>query len=268
MTLDAIEPQPAIDVDEAPDQISTKSLTAALADYFAMPEWALMFNVADQCGVNGRRFADAVAVGMWQSRGYEVQGIEVKISKSDWRKELSTGQKAEAVAKYCDRWWIAAPLGIVNKDELPPTWGLIEMTKRGWRRTVQAPRLSPQPVDRLFMCSLIRRAKEGTEADIARRVAKAIEHEKAAVNKRVEDEVKRRTRHLTEYEIKVKALVEASGKELSEWELTPDLARALKALREMHFCKYGASLKTLSNSLARLKADVDALQAHMPESEA
>lgn len=93
-----------------------------------------------------KRRIDLLAVNMWLSRGRDVQGIEVKVRRTDWVKELQQ-PKADEWFSICDRWWLAAPQGIVRADELPKAWGFLEMRRNGdsWRlfEKVKAPALEP-----------------------------------------------------------------------------------------------------------------------------
>ncbi len=50
------------------------------------------------------RAADAVAMDLWPSKGLEIHGHEVKVSRSDWLSELKQPEKCEPVKRYCDRW--------------------------------------------------------------------------------------------------------------------------------------------------------------------
>lgn len=112
------EPDPATRWTEA-------LLVAALRSRYGGADWALVTQVRDGAGWDRRTF-DAVAIGLWQSRGHAIHGFECKVSKSDWKRELAQPQKAEPLAAFCDRWWIVAPRGVVDPSTLPETWGLLE----------------------------------------------------------------------------------------------------------------------------------------------
>jgi hypothetical protein len=47
-------------------------------------------------------------MSLWPSRGIELHGIEIKVSRNDWLKELGDPAKADEIARFCDRWWVAA----------------------------------------------------------------------------------------------------------------------------------------------------------------
>ncbi len=65
-------------------------------------------------------------MNLYPSRGLEINGFEVKGSRQDWIKELKSPEKSAPVQRFCDRWWIVAPAGIIQPGELPPTWGQFE----------------------------------------------------------------------------------------------------------------------------------------------
>lgn len=124
---------------------------------YSAPAWGLLWEVPNGTGHNKSRTADAMAMSLWPSRGLELHGFELKTVRSDWLGELKNPAKAEALAKYCDRWWIVAEPGVVEVGELPPSWGLIE--RRGSVLRVQreaAAHVAPVEPDTSFLASLFR----------------------------------------------------------------------------------------------------------------
>lgn len=102
------------------------------------------------------RYADALVVSCWPSRGRWLGGIEVKVSLSDWRKEVAQPKKADAFQRYCKYWWVAAPKGVVPIGEVPETWGLLECTERGVEEAKPAPATECDPVDLPLVASICR----------------------------------------------------------------------------------------------------------------
>lgn len=132
--------------------------------------WVVLPQVRGGTGSSGSRFADAVAMSLWPSRGLELEGFEIKVSRNDWLRELKEPEKADEIYRHCDRWWIvAADESIVREGELPPTWGL--MVVRGGRliNKTLAPKLSPQPLSKGFFAALLRVvSKEYIPAEVVR----------------------------------------------------------------------------------------------------
>lgn len=76
-------------------------------------------------GPVGRR-ADALYCGFTSASGRVLIGHELKVSRADWRTELSKVGKADPWADACHAWYIVAPsTEIVPPEELPEGWGLL-----------------------------------------------------------------------------------------------------------------------------------------------
>ena len=104
------------------------------------------------------------AMGLWPSRGLHLHGFEIKVSRSDWLRELKSPAKADKMFRYFDRWWLAvADKDIVRNGELPETWGLLVMDKI----VKTAPELEAAPMTREFLAAIMRRVGENSpEAQI------------------------------------------------------------------------------------------------------
>jgi len=140
---------------------TTTQIKAALAAKFPLPEYALFFEVPDSTGYGKCRTADALAMSCWPSRGLDLTGFEIKASRTDWLKEKQNPAKAESICQFCDFWYVVVgSRKIVRDGELPPTWGLIEPRGSKLVVTKEAPRLSPVPVNRNFLASVLRKACE------------------------------------------------------------------------------------------------------------
>lgn len=85
-------------------------------------------------GTSGRR-ADAVHIGLWASRGAgRIDVCELKVSRSDFRRELEQPAKAEAWWPYSTTFSIVSPgVHITPPEDLPTGWGLMVPGSRGRR---------------------------------------------------------------------------------------------------------------------------------------
>lgn len=91
-------------------------------------------------GGPGTRRADALYAGFTSASGRILIGHEIKVSRSDWRNELTKVGKADAWADACHAWYIVAPsTDIVPPEELPDGWGLMlpPRTSRGRRMKIE-----------------------------------------------------------------------------------------------------------------------------------
>ncbi len=135
-----------------------EDLIAALAARYEHPRYAFFTEVGNAVGFPSSRI-DALAMAMWRSLGLEVHGFEIKASRSDWLREKRQPFKNEDLYFYCDRWWlVVGNTDIIKDDELPPTWGLLVPRGKSLVVAVKAPQLSPQPLDRAFVASILRKA--------------------------------------------------------------------------------------------------------------
>lgn len=131
-------------------------------------EWAVLRHVRDGGGWD-RRTCDALAMGLWPSRGLVLRGFEIKVTRADFKREAQDPEKAEAVAGFCDEWWLVTPPGLVRDPgvDLPPSWGLMEPRSGGLTIKKKVTRLDPTPVSRGFLAQLFKGAT--AEADDLRR---------------------------------------------------------------------------------------------------
>lgn len=144
----------------------TTSMRMALRKRCAAPAWSLLEEVGDSTGHAVSRFADAIGMSLWPSRGLELHGFELKASRADWLRELNAPEKAEAISRFCDRWWVVAGAeNVVAHGELPPSWGLLVLRGRVLATVHEAPKQeSPAPIERRFLAALLRRATQTFES--------------------------------------------------------------------------------------------------------
>lgn len=148
--------------------ISTSDLTHRLFRKYDTSEDAITdkYIVATQVRTSGSytdRTADAVVIGSWPSSGYQVEGFEVKISRSDWLNELKHSNKHLATKKYCHRFYLLiASETFVKPGELPDDWGMMVAHGNGLKIVKQAPELVPEPMSVQFVTGLMRANKRET----------------------------------------------------------------------------------------------------------
>lgn len=195
-------------------------LRALLRVKFPPDQFALLYEVRDAAGFGASRSADAIIVGLWPSRGCLVEGFEVKVSRSDWLRELKKPEKAEAFVKFCDRWWVVASSDDVARlDELPATWGLMVKSGRGLGVRKEAPKLAAQPIDRGFLAAMLKRAcSVGLDAPEVVAVVEARVKEAAArLERDAGFDYKRTTETLTSLQLAVEQFERASGVKITAY---------------------------------------------------
>lgn len=94
-------------------------------------EWGTFCEVTDKAQ---QRRVDFLAVNLWVNRGRMMHGVEVKVQRADWMKELRS-PKADVWYGLVDHWFLAAPQGVAQLDEIPESWGYLELlrTKDSWK---------------------------------------------------------------------------------------------------------------------------------------
>lgn len=165
------------------------AVLAAVEKRFPPPAYVTLPQVRNGTGYSRRttRTADAIVASVWPSRGLHFTGIEIKVSRSDWMREIADLGKAAEIQRFCHYWYVAAPAGLIQAAEVPETWGLIECDARGSRYTKEAPTLKASPPDMLFVCAVLRAAADAHAAHFHKAIPVA------EVEKRIEEQIERRT---------------------------------------------------------------------------
>jgi hypothetical protein len=140
---------------------SAQRVEALLAKRYAAPEYAFLRQVNEGTGRHAGRRVDAIAMSLWPSRGLDLHGFEIKVSRQDLRVELKEPEKADALHRYCNFWWlVVAPDVIGQFDTCPRTWGVLEARENGASLAVvrDAPRCDAEPPTLSLFAALLRAA--------------------------------------------------------------------------------------------------------------
>lgn len=119
----------------------TKLLTHTLLDhhnrrpYGSWPEWVAVPEIEAK-GAGGQRL-DVLAVRR-SYRNPEVRGCEVKVTRSDFNKDVDTG-KYRGYLAVCNTLYFCVPSGLVKKHEVPHDAGLMVWSGRKWSVIKRAP---------------------------------------------------------------------------------------------------------------------------------
>ena len=236
-------------------------ICSALRLRFPRESHALLFEVADTTG-GTRRYADAVAIGLWSSHGHAIEGVEVKISRSDFLNEMKQPQKSEAVFKFCNRWWLACPKDMVKPAEIPHTWGLLELHSDGvLRQKVKAPKLTPIGCTMGFLAALLRRHagvdEEMAKNEIDREVQMATERIRVRLEEKAKNDYSSRVRLAEESLKTVERIKEETGLDLTSHRHRDDELIAAIQLAMKLRGRWNSPLKNLRASSELLIAAID-----------
>lgn len=127
--------------------------------------WAFIPQVRNEAGANATRTLDAIAIGLWPSRGLEAIGYEIKCSRSDVVAELRNPAKSEAFIPYLDRFYlVTATDKMIDLEELPESWGWMSATG-GQASRLKTIKIAPKraaedvlPMSRGMIAALTRQA--------------------------------------------------------------------------------------------------------------
>jgi hypothetical protein len=240
--------------------MNSKDVRALLRSRYCAPEWALNFEVANGTGAGSSRYADAVAMNLWPSRGLKVHGFEIKVSKSDFMNEIRNPAKSSAIQKYCDFWWIVAPKEAVDESLLPPTWGWLRADKDRLVAVKDAPHLEPEPLSRTFMAAMIRRSSDHDAGEIRAIVDKQVADLRKDDEARVRKEIEYKTRDGNAAVAELAKLKAAIG--VRGWGLlnTDEVVRAVRLIME---CDIGGAYGGVKAIRTSLKQSIDRIDKAM-----
>jgi hypothetical protein len=88
-------------------------------------------------------------------------GIEIKVSRSDFMREMKKPIKRDAALRLCNQYYFAAPKGLLVEADLPDESGLIEIDPLTGKAavTAEAPFRETGVATWAFVASLARRIK-------------------------------------------------------------------------------------------------------------
>lgn len=210
--------------------ISSQDIRSALEAQYTTPEWYLGFEVGNSTGSDCRRHADAVAVNAYPSKGFEIRGFEIKISKSDLKSELENGLKSDEVARYCDYWFLVVPKGLADEFTLPITGGVIEYQDGKLRQKTKATRLDKQSPSTGFLCAMLR-GRDRAFNDEVNKLANKIAVQRQSNTTYQARQDKKNLEQLLE---KIEEIKEKTGIELSSWSPAQSIIDRLNAAQNLN----------------------------------
>lgn len=250
---------------------SQADLLDALRARYPRDSYALFRNIRNATGFQrGARYADALVMSLWPSRGLELIGFEIKISRQDWLKELNQPEKAEEFYRYCDKWWLlVSDTAIVHPGELPSTWGLLAPRGRRLAAKVEAPQLNPQPLSKEFLASLLRtiEKEQTSEVDIERHYQRGYDegyrHSKEALEKRYTARLADEQRRYDTLHKKIEQFEQASGIKIDYYHDTSALGAAVATLLRGDHTQHRAALVHMLTQVQHIASQLERSIQHL-----
>lgn len=114
---------------------------------------------------NPEQRIDAWVLNCYPSRKYEKIAFEIKVSRNDFLNEIKTPEKRQQALQLSNRFYFAAPEGLIKLEELPEECGLVEFAenKTTCKWTKEAPWRDVEEPTWRFLAAVSRRIlKDGT----------------------------------------------------------------------------------------------------------
>lgn len=231
-----------------------------LVKRYPVGECVILQEVSDSSGFARSRSLDWMVVNLWPSRGLSIIGIEMKSWRGDWLKERKNPKKQENHFQYCDYFYLLTTEPNVAKlDEIPETWGWLEIKGNIIKVMKEAPKQNPVTVDRGFLCAMLRRAASKDhwvhEDSIADRISVAEENAK----RYTQDTLDRANKELDMLRRKIIDFEKASGVVIGSYRYENDQAKigqAVKFVLDGGVTQYELRLKELKQSTSKILSDV------------
>lgn len=144
---------------------ATEQIRKALRQRYSKTGFYLYEEVKRSSGyAKPERFADAIAISLFPSKGITLTGYEIKTRRSDLLAELRDPAKADAIKQFCDYWVLIVSNRsmLEGKIQVPDDWGIERFAPPNenlphgmWITTRKAKQLYPKPPDRYFLASLL-----------------------------------------------------------------------------------------------------------------
>jgi hypothetical protein len=140
--------------------ITAENIIARLRKRYEPPEWVLLTEFHNATGSEATNRFDALAFNVWPSRGMIRVGVEVKVSRSDFARELANHDKRAAIERHCHEVYFAVAKGVCEPREVPEPWGLLVEHGDAMKCTVKPKFRDVGPMDPSLGLVALRRLHE------------------------------------------------------------------------------------------------------------
>lgn len=152
--------------------MNAEHIRAAIRNrYSDSRQYAVAEEVGLTTGYSHRRI-DMIIVDCYGSNGFRIDGIEIKVSTADLRRELQDPEKHLAFFDKIDYFTLAVPQGVAEPliESIPQKWGILIVNEDGTTRYKRRPlaledKKSDGAVPRGFMAELIRSIQKRQPAE-------------------------------------------------------------------------------------------------------
>ncbi len=107
--------------------MTSAEILAGLEHRHREPKWLTLRELPNSTGGRFDRRVDLFAIAAWPSGGFETISYEVKISRSDFLRDIKQPMKQRRGRLYSSQFYFATPPGLIKPNEIPDWAGLIEI---------------------------------------------------------------------------------------------------------------------------------------------
>lgn len=212
-------------------------LDVMLRQIYQAPRYGYLSEVREGTGYSKSGSCDGLAMNLWPSDGLDLIGFEIKVSRSDWIREIQNPMKSEAFSKFCSWWYIVATPGVVKIEELPALWGLMEPVgdKLKYRRpaTKRPDIVSP---DRLLLAAIMRKVIQESVSQSIIEKTRAEAYREGKEQGVREEQYRHQNNHYTELFKTVETFEKQSGVSLQSWD-SGNIGETVRYVREWNSLK-------------------------------
>jgi len=220
--------------------MKAEQLKKLLIEKYPGPEWALIFELSKGVGWIGQEGRiDVAAFNCWPSKGHHRLAFEIKVSRSDFQRELQQPKKRMWVEENFDETYFVVPHNLIKEHEVPETWGILMATKKGdklIRRKMATPRDTPELPEGLALSAIRQLSAQMLNAErnhyyfegvailtqemidkkVARQLKEAFEHERDALHN-MQNTVLEMQRESNDYVAELQAPLKKLAELINEW---------------------------------------------------
>ena len=247
--------QPAAKPADKP--MTSADVCAAISGHFGHGErYAVLFEVRNAAGFNANRSIDAVVMSLWPSLGLELWGMEIKVNRYDWTRELNNPKKASDVFHHFDRWFLVAPDGVAKSDEIPGPWGWFIPSKDGRLQRAREAAKNPdvKPLDRQFLAMLMRQTARKDGALIESAVNNARTELRQQMNAEIDHRALERLGDLKKDAEQWQKVRELLKQKPDDYIYQPDVIECLRVLIRSGVAHSHGGLQSLITEVDRIQA--------------
>ena len=223
------------------------------------------YAVAEEVGLTTGypyRRLDMMVLDCFGSNGFRIDGIEIKVSTSDLRRELEDPEKHVAFFDVIDYYTLAVPAGVVEPlmDVIPKKWGILVVQENGNTRYKRRPlaledRKYDKPVPRGFFASVTRaiQSRQPSEQELHAQYELGFKEGRDRAERKsfyMEGQVGRETEKIKKYD-ELNARLRLYGDNID------DIVDEFETFRKLNIDWLKTSLDNTANRLVKLRDLLD-----------